>query len=378
MEMGVVTSLFDMLSPQVQDLSGLTNLVFYREVNGFLRDEIGEFQQNLVGRMMVFFGAIALMILTFWIWWQGFRIVTGRSRESLMGLVVDSLRATLVIAFATGFAAANSQVYDKLTEGMGSVIVNVVTGDDVGTDGLYTRMDNSLALMSLALGSVEAIQVRETPGDGSSAETNKSRNMYFAGWGTAGPAVTAGVMLTLNKIAMALFVGLGPLFIMCLLFDQTKSLFQRWLLYGVGTWFSLAVLYVMVILAMDLTLAVGAAFWVGKFMEVAGQQGVNSMAIQQAGLGTILTMLLITAPGMAANFFQGTLGQFIHYSMFDQNSRNVPSAQGSAGSGRAPDRQSSEQVTHAPTQVTTPRLSTADSSQTQSQLPGTRGLANTN
>uniref|UniRef100_UPI003D3036BD type IV secretion system protein n=1 Tax=Klebsiella pneumoniae TaxID=573 RepID=UPI003D3036BD len=35
-------------------------------------------------------------------------------------------------------------------------------------------------------------------------------------------------------------VGLGPLFILCLLFDQTKQLFQRWLFYGIGTMFSMA------------------------------------------------------------------------------------------------------------------------------------------
>ncbi len=45
---------------------------------------------------------------------------------------------------------------------------------------------------------------------------------------------------------MALFIGLGPLFIPCLLFDQTKDLFKRWLLYGIGTVFSMAVLAAMV------------------------------------------------------------------------------------------------------------------------------------
>lgn len=334
MEMSFASGLLGAFAPKaaIVDISGLVNLVFYQEINNFLRDEIAEFQQNLVGRMMVFFGIMAMAILTIWIILQGWRIVTGRSRESMMGLVMDSLRATLVVSLATGLAAANGPAYDALTEGMGSVIVSVVTnGED--TNDLYQDIDKSLALMNLALGSVEAIQVQKAQGgNDDEADATKTRNLYFAGFGTAGPAITAGVMLTLNKIAVALFVGLGPLFIMCLLFDQTKALFQRWLLYGIGTWFSLAVLYVMVILAMDLTLAVGGALWAGQMISNANGQGVNAMAIQQAGLGTILTMLLITAPGMAAAFFQGTLGQFMHYSAFDQNPRNMPSAQGPAGS----------------------------------------------
>jgi len=37
---------------------------------------------------------------------------------------------------------------------------------------------------------------------------------------------------------------------------------------------------------------------------------------EQGGIGLILTMLIITVPPMAANFFQGTLGNFMHYSAF--------------------------------------------------------------
>lgn len=228
-----------------------------------------------------------------------------------MGLVVDSLRATLIIGIATGFAVGNATIYNGITDGLGDVIVGIVA--DVDADSLYGDMDKALAVMSIALGSVEAVQVEP----GSEAETAKKRNMYFVGIGTAGPAISAGIMLTLNKVAMALFVGLGPLFILCLLFDATKSLFQRWLLYGIGTLFSLAVLYVMVKLAMDLTLAVAAAFWANNLLSMVSEQGINTMAIQQGGLGIIMTMLLISAPPMAAAFFQGTLGSFMAYSQLD-------------------------------------------------------------
>lgn len=305
-----LTHLFD-IARAAPDISGLVNLVFYQEINNFLRDELAEFQTNLVGRMMAILGVVAVSLLTLWIFYQGFRIVTGRSRESMMALVVDSLRATLIIGIATGFAVGNGTIYNGITDGLGDVIVGVVADGDA--DSLYGDMDKALATMSLALGSVEAVKV--VPG--SDADAAKKRSMYFVGIGTAGPAITAGIMLTLNKVAMALFVGLGPLFILCLLFDATKSLFQRWLLYGIGTLFSLAVLYVMVTLAMDLTLAVAAAFWANNLLSMITEQGINTMAIQQGGLGIILTMLLISAPPMAAAFFQGTLGNFMHYSAFD-------------------------------------------------------------
>ncbi|MBN7917293.1 type IV secretion system protein, partial [Stenotrophomonas maltophilia] len=46
-----------------------------------------------------------------------------------------------------------------------------------------------------------------------------------------------------------------------LLFDQTKQLFQRWLFYGIGTMFSMAVLAAMVSIALDMVIRVSASFW---------------------------------------------------------------------------------------------------------------------
>lgn len=47
---------------------------------------------------------MALTALTLWILIQGYRIVTGQSREAAMGLVVTALRAALIIGLATSMA----------------------------------------------------------------------------------------------------------------------------------------------------------------------------------------------------------------------------------------------------------------------------------
>ena len=145
------------------------------------------------------------------------------------------------------------------------------------------------------------------------------------------PAVVAGSMLLLNKVAMALFVGLGPIFILSLMFEPTKQLFNRWLFYGIGTMFSLAVLSVMVAIALDMVLAVAGSFWVGRILG-SSTEGINSMALQQGGLGLVLTTLIIMAPPMAAAFFQGMLGQFTAYSGFGGIGRGT----GVDSAGRTP------------------------------------------
>lgn len=290
----------------------ISDLLFFREINGFLTSQIDVFREHLLGRTAELVGGAALLLLTLWITVQGYRIAIGHSRESMMALVISSLRAVLVLGLATASAGTASSTYRILTDGLSSSVSRMVTGTD---EDVYDRVDKCLAYMQVALASIDMLDVA---GD-QILDGKKDRAMWFAGIGTGGPAVMAGTMLLLNKVAMALFVGLGPIFILCLLFDQTKGLFGRWLYYGLGTMFSLALLSVMVTLATDMVIAVAASFWTSALLG-AGPEGVNSLALQQGGMGVVLSMLIMSAPPMAAMFFSGTLGTFVPYSQLSTHS----------------------------------------------------------
>jgi type IV secretion system protein VirB6 len=301
----------------------LSDLLFFREINSFLTGEIDVFRDNLLGRTVSLLGGAVMAVVTLWILIEGYRIAVGHSRDSMMALVTRALRVTVIVGVATAAAAGGGSMYRSLTDGLSSDISRMVTGTD---DDVYERIDKCLAYMQVALASIDALDVADDP----ILNEKKDRDLWFAGIGTGGPALMAGTMLLLNKIAMALFVGLGPLFILCLLFDQTKGLFGRWLYYGLGTIFSLAVLSVMVTLATDMIIAVAAAFWTSSLLG-AGPDGVNSMALQQGGLGLVLTMLILTAPPMAAMFFQGTMGSFVPYSQFGGGAHGRSSTPGPQG-----------------------------------------------
>ncbi|MBF9173076.1 type IV secretion system protein [Xanthomonas campestris pv. campestris] len=245
---------------------------------------------------------------------QGYRIVTGQSREAAMGLVVTALRAALIIGLATSMAEGSSKLYWTLTDGVSQSITQVVTGD---SESPYDAIDKNLGLMQIAMMSIDQIQ---TAGN-QQRDDEKTRARWFTGVGMAGPGVVGGSLLLLNKIGMALFVGFGPLFIMCLLFQATKSLFSKWLLYGLGMVFSLSVLSFTVSLATKVIGAVAVAFLVKYAMPGNSGEGISSMALQQGGLGLVMTTLIVTAPPMAAAFFQGTLGQFTAYSALGQLDR---------------------------------------------------------
>ncbi|WP_052210370.1 type IV secretion system protein [Xanthomonas cannabis] len=141
-------------------------------------------------------------------------------------------------------------------------------------------------------------------------------------------------MLLLHQIATAMFVGFGPLFVLCLLFDQTKQLFQKWLPYGIGTMFSMGVLAAMVLICMKMVAKVAGSLWavkgLGMVLDMDFTNGITSQAMQTGGMGVLLTLLILTTPPMAAFFFQGTLGSFMAYSQIG----GAASAGGSPGPQR--------------------------------------------
>jgi len=120
-------------------------------------------------------------------------------------------------------------------------------------------------------------------------DSAKTRAMWFIGLGTGGPAVTAGAMLLLYQVAMAMFIGFGPLFILCLLFEQTKSLFQRWLFYGIGTMFSMAVLAAMTGIVMEMVARVAASFWgasaLSALLSTNLTEGMSAWRCSRVGWG---------------------------------------------------------------------------------------------
>lgn len=305
------SGLHELLSYAVR-VQSIGDFVFFRLILSYLRKRIDQFGIELLGNMMSWVGGIALTLMTLWVLIQGFRIVTGRSRDSMMVLVTNMARAALIVSVATSMAMFGGSLKNFLVKDLKNEITYVVTGKNESPED---QIDKSLAWMQVGLSSIDAINVLN---DGNLRD-DKNRALWAVGIGTGGPAVTAGSMLLLYEVALALFIGLGPLFILCLLFEQTKTLFQKWLFYGIGTMFSMAVLSAMISIALDMVIRVSASFWASALIEkflLDPEGGVNmtSQALQQGGMGLILTTLILTAPPMAAMFFQGTMGSFMAYS----------------------------------------------------------------
>ena len=189
--------------------------------------------------------------------------------------------------------------------------------------------------------------------------------------------MAAGAMLLLFKFTMAFLIGIGPIFILALVFDQTKDLFKKWLFYVIGTLFSMSMLSVVTAMVLKFTAKVAAAYWAVKFIPLASAEGLSSQALQQGGIGLIMTMLIVTVPTIAAALWQGNMGTFMAYSAF--GAAASPGPQGQPAGSYMPSRieANNNQVGSeaGPSSLSSGRVSGSPPSSSENPQVGTGGIA---
>jgi type IV secretion system protein VirB6 len=320
------------VTPRAQ--GGIVDFAFFRLINDYFSDEITNFGFKLMQRMMRWVGGLALTLATLYFLIAGYRVATGQSRDLMMGLVTNSLKVVLILFAATGMTFGNVDIHKLLTTGLDTEIHETISGETGRTS--VEAIDENLAYMQVALSAIDAVQV--VNGDDETRE-QKGRALLMAGFGTASVPMTVGSLTLMYRFGIAFFVGLAPLFILCLMFDQTKELFRKWLMSGIATYFAMAALSVMSAIALKFMSKVAVAFWVSKAVNgILGlePEGMTALAIQQGGIGLVITVLLISVPPMVGSFFNGALGSFSHYSAFGSGAANQQGPQGQAPGAYSP------------------------------------------
>jgi type IV secretion system protein VirB6 len=312
---------------------GIGDYMGFRLINTWLTSRIGGFGLGLMRRMAEFISYVGAGFATLWVLFQGYRILSGQQRDYAMPLVINGLKMALCFGIATSMGLGNIKLHTFLTHDLDEAVHELVTGNKGETTA--DAIDKNLAYLQIAMTAIDGVQVLD--GNPELLEEKRIAKL-LAGLGTAGPAIAAGVLLLMFKIVIAMWVGFGPLFIFALAFDATKSMFHRWLQYGLGTLFSMAMLSFFSGLILDLMVRVSAATWLIKLTNISGASagGISDQAMEQGGMGLILTMLIISVPPIAAHFFQGQVGTFQQYSAFGGGGRGQPGPQGQPADSHVP------------------------------------------
>ena len=180
----------------------------------------GEMAQAAFNRLIedAGLGFALTSILTIFIALIGFGLITGRTRIGLASLTPRMVTLVLVITFATSWIAFQS-VFWSLAVGGPDQIGRIL----MGTDGSATTIfADKLDVVMLSL--MEVSGGDAMPND---ASIFSPPGLLWSG-GTMLLLGTVGVLATC-KIALAVLMALGPVFIVMALFRGTRGLFVGWL-----------------------------------------------------------------------------------------------------------------------------------------------------
>ena len=165
--------------------------------------------------------AFALTILLgLYVGFFGISLMLGRANLSVRAFVPKMMTLGLVLTFATSFVAFSSVFYNVFIGGPDQ-IAGILTGTPSGSGG-----QSATAVFAQKL-DVVFMAIQNASGDTKDISAFSPPGMMWIGamlllLGTVGLLVTA-------RIALALLLAVGPIFVVLALFEGTRGLFTGWL-----------------------------------------------------------------------------------------------------------------------------------------------------
>ena len=209
------------------------------------------------------------ILLTLYIAFFAISLLTGRSRIGISALTPRMMTLGLVLTFATSWVAYQGVVWN-LTIGAPDQIAAVITGTSGSATGIFAdRIDMIFAAIAEVAGNQggAANAAQGTAEQAASGSFTPSNLMWVGALllmlGTVGVLVTA-------RIALAVLLAIGPVFVVLALFPGTRGLTAGWLRGVVLT--AITPLFVVVAggIMLELLIPVVAA--------LRGAEGVNGRA----------------------------------------------------------------------------------------------------
>jgi type IV secretion system protein VirB6 len=221
-------------------------LSIFQPAYGFIEQRLDVFLNERASSVMAEVSGPLRVALVLYVLLYGFAILRGSIAEPIMDFAVRSLKLALVYMLATT-VAYSSFVTDPLFHVLPDTLARAVSG--AGVPDVGSAFDN---FFNRAAYLAEKITEHATPVD-------------FGPWilgavvyvvGALAAAIGFGVVL-IAKVALALLVALGPIFIACALFEATRRFFFGWLSQAVNY----LVLFALIITVFQLILSLVAQQW---------------------------------------------------------------------------------------------------------------------
>lgn len=268
----------------------------FRRIDAMLLNYVGEAVSSTIAAITPIFS----VLLAIWFLFYGVLIIRGAIREPLMDFAWRSLRIALITGIALSAGLYQSEWATPLVK-----LPTAMTEAFIPTSHRQDTNNPELVGNVVDLAVKKGMDAAKKLLDQTSVwDLNESAGYVLMAIGVlAGTVLLAGVGLAVLlscQVAVALLAGLGPLFILALLFESTKGFFDRWVAQILSYSFT-AVLFITVF-----------GFLASLYAEFAGAIKVDGeMNIIYAFTGLMLLsasslFLLLKIPTIASGISGGT------------------------------------------------------------------------
>lgn len=278
----------------------IDDAVFMCSIREYLVDDmlIGYYRELVASRLATALGFMSTAIMTIWVAYQGFMIISGANRQPIVPLMYKSAKMVLILSLVSLAAAQSPWMADTVLN-FQALITAAIVGE--GSD-VYQIID-----INLAMGQVFNALVDGLVGGQQASADGKHLTSMAGLVGQSGPAMLVSVLALMAEISITLSIMLAPLFIFFLLFQLTAPMFWTWAKFLLGTMVSLAVLTlisgVLLKMMMFYGAAVLAAFYVNGALGSILSIDIAGSAVRMATMGGLSSALLMLVPPLIMQFF---------------------------------------------------------------------------
>lgn len=254
----------------------------------------------------------------------GYMMIAGRLQGPGSAVLIQAVKFIVISAIALSAGGYNAWVVDVI-RGLEDGLAAAFSGTaGEAPMSVYATVDTTLGR-----GWEIAAQLWEQAGNRGLSEISMGIgelvNATVIALATLVVGIPAGAMIVVAKATLTLLLGVGPLFVVCLMFPVTARWFEQWVAQVMTAVFTIA-----------LTAAVAAflmkifAAFIGN-VDITGEQNTLFTALSLTVLSVVILMLLYRVGGIAAGLAGGVSAAAITFGHMARGASSAASAPGRLG-----------------------------------------------
>ena len=274
------------------------SVVLFQFIGETIDNAVAAFVSPAASNLIDTLGPVALAGTTLYLILMGYMTLGGYLTSPLSAVVKQAAKVALISAFAFNSVNYMSWVVDTV-DGLQVGLSNAMTPGAGSVTSIYQTLDNSLDRAFNLVG--ECLSNANDAGMNVGSALSWMFCALAIGLGSLIFMLIGGAIVITAKLSLAVLFGIGPFFIMCLMWPVTARFFD--------SWFSQVMNYTLTIVIVAIFISFSGAafdrFIAGADVSADGQNSPAFAALQILGLTGLLSFILFQVGGLASGLAGG-------------------------------------------------------------------------